>query len=362
VAFIQVANRPQLRPAYSGGGGGGSLVNGGTATISGSGFGTKSATVVSFKPLVEAASTSTAIYDIASLSSSGWANCNGTEAGSGVRRTQVTTTRPCFGTKSLECANVAATGHDGRFGVSWDTGATITDLFVRDYVYITNTGGQWKMERLASQECLTDDASVNCYASNQEGYSFDFFHTQKGNGCGAGGATQVWGDPGTDYNTTSGIWYERERRFKPSTSAAATDGIFNYKFRRTTDWVEVSVTNFTNVEYYDTGEANRNRYYVLQNYLNNGAFDSQDVSVFMDGTWISNGDIKRVYLSTGATWAAVNATNGIQRELQYIQSWTDTLITITVQQGLLSTLTGLYAYVVDASGNVNANGYTVTPA
>jgi hypothetical protein len=363
MGLLQVANRPLYRPTYSAGGGG-SLVDGNNATISLTGQGTKSATVVSLKDHIEGASAGTALYGITALSSSGWANCNGTEAGSGQRRTQVSTALPLYGTKSLECKSDASTSYDGRFGVSWDTGAAITDIFLRDYVRINHasTGGQWKMLRLAAEDCLTDDSLTNCYASNQNGYSFDFFHTQKGNGCGAAGATQVWGDPGTDYNTTFGDWYEREIRIKPSTAAAATDGVFEARFRRVSDWVRVCNINHTGIEFYDTGEVNRNRRFILQNYINNGAFDSNATTVYMDGGQISNGDQVRVYLSTGTSWATINGTNGVQRELQDIVSYGATT-TIKVRKGALSTLTGVRAFVVLADGSVlDDAGHTVTPA
>lgn len=362
MGIIQLASRPLYRPRYSAAGG--SLTDGGNATISLTGQGTKSATVVSLKDHIEAASASTALYDISALSSSGWANCNGTEAGSGQRRTQVTTTLPLYGTKSLECKNDATTGRDGRFGVSWDTGGSITDLFLRDYVRINHasTGGQWKMLRVCNQDCLSDDGNTNAYASNQHGYSFDFFFTQKGPGCGLNGASQVWGDPGTDYNTTFGVWYEREVRIVPSTAANATDGRFECRFRRVSDWARVCNIVHTGIKFYDTGEVNRNRYLVFQNYINNGAFDSADVSVFMDGGQISNGDQIRIYLSTGTSWATINGTNGVERELQDIVSYGGTT-TIKVRKGALSTLTGVRAFVILGDGSVlDDAGHTVTPA
>jgi hypothetical protein len=355
VAFIQVASRPQLRPLYSGSGGG-SLINGGTGRISGSGFGTKNATVISLKNTLDAAAAGTNLYDISALSSSGWSNCGGVESGS--IRTKAQPTLPIYGTNSWECNNNGPT----TFGVAWDSGATIQDIFLRDYVRLNTagSGGQWKMVRLGATACVTDDNLVNCYLSNQHGYSFDFFFTQKGNGCGAGGASGVNSNPITSYNTTFGVWYERQIRLKPSTAAAATDGIIEVTFRRVSDWVEVSNNSSTTQKYYDTGEVNRNRYLILQNYQGNGSFDSTQSIVYMDATWISNGDQARVYLSTASTWTAVLA--GAPREIQdpppggWGSFWTNTDVDFTVRQGMLPTLTGVYGYVVDTNGNVNANG------
>lgn len=352
MAFVQVASRPILRPKYISSGG--ALVDGGTARISGSGFGTKSATVVSMKNAIEAAAVGTNLYDIPAFSSTGWTNI----AESGTIRTKVQTTLPAYGTKSFVCDNNGPT----TFGVGWDTGGTIQELFWRDYVRIdtAGSGGQWKMLRLANTACVTDDASTNCYLSNQHGYSFDFFRTQKGNGCGNGTASTVNTNPVTTFNTTFGVYYEREVRFKPSTAAAATDGIIQITFRRLSDWVQVSDNVSTVEKYYDTGEVNRNRYLIVQNYQGNGSFDSTESVVYMDAPWISNGDIARVYLSTASTWTAVLA--GAPREIQdpppggWGSGWTNTTVDITVRQGMLPTLTGLYAYVVDTSGNVNANG------
>jgi hypothetical protein len=336
------------------GGGGGSLTDGGTARITGSGFGTKSATIVSLKNTIEAATAGTNLYDITALSSSGWANV----AESGGVRTKVQTTLPIYGTKGIVCDNNGATAH----GVSWDSGGTISDMFLRDYVRIdtAGAGGQWKMLRLAATSCVTDDASTNVYLSNQHGYSFDFFLTQKGNGCGNGSASVVNANSFGTYGTTFGVWYEREIRIKPSSAANATDGVITVTFRRVSDWAQVSSNSDTAVKFYDTGEANRNRYLILQNYQGNGSFDSTQSIVYMDGTWISNGDIARVYLSTASTWTAVLA--GAPREIQepppggWGSGWTDTTVDITVRKGVLSSLTGVYAYVVNSSGTVNSNG------
>jgi len=359
--LIITSARSINRPRYSAGGGGGALVDGNNATISLTSAGTKSGTTVSLKDTIEAATNGTNVYDISALSSSGWRNCNTTE-GTG-HRTAVSTSSPLYGTRSLACAN--AGDGTGTFGVSWDTGGTISDIFIRDYVRINHasTGGQWKMLRLASTDCLTDDASVNAYCSNQHGYSFDFFHTQSGNGCGAGGATTVYSDPGTDFGTTFGVWYEREIRILPSTAAAATDGRFECRFRRVSDWVRVSSITHTGITFYASGQVNRNRYLVFQNYQGNGTFDTTPSTVLMDGTWISNGDQKRVYLSTGTSWATINGTNGVERELQDIVSWSDTSITIKVRKGTLSTLSGVKAFVLDGSGSVLSDGgYTPVAA
>jgi hypothetical protein len=328
------------------------LVDGASATITGTGFGTNSATVTSLKNAVDAATNNTELYNISGMTA--WSNIG---AESGTRSTRASTTLPLYGTKSLRCANA---GLDGRFGVGFDTGGTITDIFYRDYCRIEQTGGatagQWKMFRLGAQNEVSDDVYRNLYIADWTNTGFDFIRTQSGNGFNLGGAATLTDYSATDFATAFSVWYEREIRVVPG-SQGGSDGRVELRLRRVSDFVEVCNITTTTMQMYTSSETHFYRYLILQNYQGNGTYDdgSGTTTVYMDGNYISNGSQKRVYLGNASTWAACT-----QREIQDWTSWANTSIGITVRKGTLSSLTGAYGYVVDGSGSVNSSGYTVS--
>lgn len=65
----------------------------------------------------------------------------------------------------------------------------------------------------------------------------------------------------------------------------------------------------------------------------------------------------RVELCDAAAWATVSHC-----EIQIPSAWSATSATVTLNQGSFDTIEGKYLYVIDADGNVNANGYLLTTA
>jgi len=80
----------------------------------------------------------------------------------------------------------------------------------------------------------------------------------------------------------------------------------------------------------------------------------KDINIRMDDIYI---DLTRarVEIGNGATW-----TSTTHREIQIPSAWSDTSITITVNQGSFGNLSNAYLYVIDADGNVNTNGYLLS--
>lgn len=76
--------------------------------------------------------------------------------------------------------------------------------------------------------------------------------------------------------------------------------------------------------------------------------------VWMDDIYV---DITRARVEIGdaATWEACT-----HREIQIPSAWSDTSITVTVNQGSFENGAQVYLYVVDADGNVNAQGFPIT--
>ncbi|MBI2450952.1 MAG: hypothetical protein HYV52_01270 [Parcubacteria group bacterium] len=72
-------------------------------------------------------------------------------------------------------------------------------------------------------------------------------------------------------------------------------------------------------------------------------------NIYIDNTWA------RAEIGNAPTLAASTI-----REVQIPLAWSDTSITITINQGNLEIQNNAYLYVFDANGNVNANGYLLT--
>jgi hypothetical protein len=62
----------------------------------------------------------------------------------------------------------------------------------------------------------------------------------------------------------------------------------------------------------------------------------------------------RVEVGNASTWSGCT-----QREIQIPSAWSSSSITITSNKGSFGSFSGKYLYVVDSSGNVNANGYAL---
>ena len=63
----------------------------------------------------------------------------------------------------------------------------------------------------------------------------------------------------------------------------------------------------------------------------------------------------RVEIGNAPTWAA-----STHREIQIPSAWSDTSITITLNQGSFANFNNIYLYVIDANGDVNTNGYLLS--
>jgi gamma-glutamyltranspeptidase len=79
-----------------------------------------------------------------------------------------------------------------------------------------------------------------------------------------------------------------------------------------------------------------------------------NLDVYTDDTYIDT-TRARVEIGNAPTWAQSNV-----REIQIPSAWSNSSITITINQGAFSNGDTVYLYVVDSNGNVNSNGYPVT--
>lgn len=326
-----------------------SIADGNSFTFGGTGFGTNSATVKWFggvNGLIESASVGTYMNTVGG---SGWAASQNLEYELD-QHTQISTTRSWSHSKAFSSFNDTMT--DGRFGISYDTGGTVTDLFLRDYVRLDTvaSGGQWKMLRFNGDGINTDNHLAGMYISQYPNGPGSFaLVNATGWQTGYNGVPSLGSNMGVSYNG----WYARECRIVPGTQGGS-NGILELRFWRMSDGANVLNYSVSNVQNYGASETGRIRYVVFQNYQGNPNFDngSATTNVFMDDLYISNGGQKRVYLGDASTYAAV-----VYKEIQPFTAWADTEITITINKGGFSNLTNKYLYVIGSDGSViNSNG------
>jgi hypothetical protein len=253
------------------------------------------------------------------------------------------------GRKSL-IFDSTAFGNDGRFGIHYDTGSEFTELYASYAAYLDNRGvtqGQWKMMRYCFKNSVTDDSTPDMLLSNWTGGPGDMYTIFNGD------LSRTEDDRSlfmTNSLPPSMGWYRLEAYIRPSSAAGVSDGELWVRTTRLNDGVQVGDARFTNVLTYNSGETKRYRYVVFQNYQGSG-FGETGTRAWMDDVYISQTQA-RVEICEASTWSACR-----NKQIQPPQSWTSTRITIKVNKGTLPTLATSYAYVVDGTGAVNANGY-----
>ncbi len=233
---------------------------------------------------------------------------------------------------------------DGRIGIRYDPGSNVTFGYATWYAYIDLGGatGQWKMFRMRHASGVTDTAP--------EFVMFNWFYSTGKQfmvrATGAGDTSQRYYLGTTDY-PEEGEWCRLELFMQASSSPGEYDCSIQYYIHRPGSSITKALDK-TALRSYVSGETARWRYYIFQNYQGNGLAGSS--KVWMDDIYIQ--DTKaRVEIGDASTWSGCT-----HREIQPPSAWSGSSITIKLNQGSFTSLSGKYLYVVDSSGNVSA-GY-----
>lgn len=238
---------------------------------------------------------------------------------------------------------------DGRFGLIYDTGSNFRELYSSYVAYFDSggaTSGQWKMIRWCYTNSVVDSSIPNAYMSNWEGSTSDFFQVH----AGGGDSLNHWFESSQVLPKTGG-WYRVETYIRPSSSPTQSDGTFWARTTRVSDG-QVQEQRFDSVKNYADGETNRYRYIVFQNYMGNDAYQGTPgpTKVWIDDLYVSQSQA-RVEICAASTWSQCR-----NKEIQQPLTWSANQITVRVNRGALSTLSGAYLYVVDSTGAANATG------
>ena len=236
--------------------------------------------------------------------------------------------------------------------------AGYSNLYTNAMIYLHHdplTGGghlQWKMMRWTRTETVVDGdgAMMSNWPGNMSYFSY---YNPSGN--------TVWfGQNGLASLPTGDAWYRYETWVQFNSSPGTADGVYRVKVTNPTTGAVVVDNTVRNVSYNGTGQSGNFRYYVLQNYFGNasdggsGMKDNANAVAWWDDLYVSQSQA-RVELCTASTWSA--CTN---REIQPASTWTDNSITVKLNKGGLASMAGVYLYVTDSTGAVNAQGYRLT--
>ena len=243
--------------------------------------------------------------------------------------------------------------------IVYDSGSTFTSAFVSFWVRFNPVVGgscsQWKAWNLTSNSTgfgSTNDISF----TNNQWYSTDlsewcnlqkfFFQVNGGSTTGPGGNIS----PSFPIDT----WFKEEAWVVKASAPNTADGTFivRYSDGSTT----YNTYNGTAGYISHMAGANEWRYFAFGKYWGNVDIGvNRNASAWYDDIYIQVGTQARVELCAESAWI-----NRKHCEIQPPAAWSDTSATITFNQGSFNNGNTVYLYVVDADGNVNANGYELT--
>lgn len=306
----------------------GTIALGGSATISGSGFGSHSLNVESLQANIEAGTTGGKLTKTGWIRDWGWAN------------PLYATDSAHSGSKSLKCS-LNSSNYNCAFAYDMPNVTAGQRFYSTWWVkYSGETGGQWKMFRASEKQTIVD--------GGMEAVLFNWLSSSK----------QLVIDPSTsndqtfwpDSNTFPGgdnKWYRMELDFVAGSTNSANGTL---TIRRTSDTGTINEDKFSNVKTHASSGSNWGNA-IWQNYIGNGITNA---TVWFDDMYVQYNTPARVELCSGSTWS-----NRGKCEIQVPSSWGTSSVAATVNTGSFSSGSTAYFYVVDSSGVANSTGYSV---
>jgi len=317
----------------------GTISNGSSITISGSGFGTK---------------TTPAPWVWDNFEDGTNANLVGTSPkGIWQEYYSVGTTYPKYSTTAAYAGSLGAkkTTAQAEEFVSYGASGLNSDEMYYSIMFkwtedvINDSGAEpvMKLTRLNTQgDFYSPQPSI--YTTLRTGTGNGWTYGDARNGTG-----DLYNEPFLLYVTLN-TWHRIEVYWKLSTA-----GVANGKVEFYIDNVEKEDGLWDNVITRATGYANQKSdnflLPMMQSLGSTNIYSFYADDVYVDRTRA------RVEVCNTATWSARTRC-----EIQIPSAWSDTAITFTGNQGTSSNFSNSYLYVIDKNGNVNSNGYRLCPS
>lgn len=330
----------------------GSIVDGSSYTITGTGFGTNTVGQ-EFLGGVNGPINSMSIgQTFRSLNRSGWTTYTQVED------SIASTTRSFTGYKTLLNDTQAAYPNDHyQFGLTYDTGARYYSAYARFYVYLDTTATtiQLKTVRFVGGPekgggGVDDGDTPNSYETTYYNGAGEYF-TNNG-----GTPNPVWGTSSVSRNT----WNLIEVSFKPDTTLAAGNGTVKWRATDTSTNTVVYSNSATGVTFWGSSFAsNPYRYLVAQFYMGNYDPTLVPKTYFEElfFSWNASASITPKFVLMGDASTYSGCTKGKLIVQKINGTWSDTSIPIIINKGAHSNLTGKYFYIMsDIDTPINTSG------
>jgi len=166
------------------------------------------------------------------------------------------------------------------------------------------------------------------------------------NGGGGGYCSPGWN---VRTKTTVETWHLQEMEFVENSAPDATDGRARYWFN-TTLYFSSDVLKTSTAAYPLRGKHMGN----IGGYEHYWGAPGTAMHMWVDDVYLDI-TLARIVLGDKATWASCT-----HREVQIPTAWSDTSITVMVNQGAFQDGAQAYLYVVDADGTPNPEGFPIT--
>ena len=203
--------------------------------------------------------------------------------------------------------------------------------------------GQWKMFRLDFENDITDGP----YQLNMFNHDTQRQFVVRPGPDAEANLWQSWSPP---YPSQDDRWYRLDLMIHISDY-----GVYNgtYAMNRHDPVSGSPIVNMTLTDRLSFIDSNGfYQWFVWQNYMGNG-ITSQDV--WTDDIFVQVGSVARIEIGDDPNW-----DNCTFREIQYPNSWNSNQIVIYINEGLFSGEDDAYLYIVDENGGVNEAGYPIT--
>jgi hypothetical protein len=314
----------------------GPLVAGQPATIAGARFGTHSLDIEwlgGVNGLIESSAADTIPSKNQWFFDSQWAD------------TTIATDQAHSGAHSLRASPDPSVTWNGDFRYDYGQGIPEhTWIMASWWVRRTHAGsGQWKMFRIDPESDITDDVmqSVLFNWDTQHQWIVRFGPELDTDGY------QDWDPP---FPTSDDHWYRMDYLIYTSAVGVA-DGIYTLSLLDPQGSETATTTHASWETTYSS--ALLYRWFLWQNYVGNGITAS---TIWTDDVYVQVGTQARVELGDAASWETCT-----HREIQLPTAWSPAGDSITIELNIGAFSSGTaYLYVVDADGNVNSPGYSLS--
>jgi len=323
----------------------GTITDGSTITVSGTGFTSHGLDIDFGKDGIEAQSVGPA---------SDFGNWQWEQTSEILTDPNITDSVVHSGTKAIDSTVIA---YENASIWRWQYSSTIgfsTDLYITWWVRKIRTGsgdGQWKMFRIMPIDSIVDSSTPQIRWFDWDSYNQFFIAPGPGSSAinSDGSPEDYLSNPWPENDNN---WYRVEIRVTTCSAQGVSDGSYTVTVL---DPVGDTVESHSNNSAYNTFNYTGRNYYkwlIWQNFVSNED-SSFTMRVYLDDPYVQVGTVSRIEIGDSNTYSTCT-----HREIMEPSAWSTTSITAKLNTGSLPNGTA-YMFVIDENGDASS-GYEVT--